>query len=130
MPSVVCRILRMKGLYCTSTRDDTNVCFPLSFTLDTSTDYSYQGIPEHQKNHAVIMARFSRDCMRVMRQVTRKLSEKLGEDTNNLEMRVGLHSGSTTAGVLRGEKARFQLFGDTVNTGKLYSNSIVEQPTS
>ena len=33
-------------------------------------------------------------------------------------MRFGLHSGSVTAGVLRGEKSRFQLFGDTVNTGK------------
>jgi len=31
-------------------------------------------------------------------------------------MRFGLHSGPVTAGVLRGEKCRFQLFGDTVNT--------------
>jgi hypothetical protein len=31
-------------------------------------------------------------------------------------MRVGLHSGPVTAGVLRGERARFQLFGDTMNT--------------
>jgi hypothetical protein len=31
-------------------------------------------------------------------------------------MRVGLHSGPVTAGVLRGDKARFQLFGDTMNT--------------
>ena len=31
-------------------------------------------------------------------------------------MRVGLNSGQVTAGVLRGEKSRFQLFGDTVNT--------------
>ena len=31
-------------------------------------------------------------------------------------MRVGLHSGPVTAGVLRGEKSRFQLFGDTMNT--------------
>lgn len=33
----------------------------------------------------------------------------LGDDTANLEMRVGMHSGAVTAGVLRGEKARFQL---------------------
>ena len=31
-------------------------------------------------------------------------------------MRMGLHSGPVTGGVLMGEKARFQLFGDTVNT--------------
>ena len=31
-------------------------------------------------------------------------------------MRFGLHSGSITAGVLKGDRARFQLFGDTVNT--------------
>jgi hypothetical protein len=31
-------------------------------------------------------------------------------------LRVGLHSGPVTAGVLMGEKSRFQLFGDTVNT--------------
>jgi class 3 adenylate cyclase len=46
----------------------------------------------------------------------RELAEKLGGDTQDLGMRVGLHSGSTKAGVLRGDKGRFQLFGDTVNT--------------
>lgn len=34
------------------------------------------------------------------------------QDTADLSLRVGLNSGPTTAGVLRGEKARFQLFGD------------------
>jgi hypothetical protein len=38
-----------------------------------------------------------------------------GSDTSNLGFRVGLHSGSVTAGVLRGDKGRFQLFGDTMN---------------
>jgi class 3 adenylate cyclase len=32
--------------------------------------------------------------------------------TTELAMRFGLNSGPTTAGVLRGEKSRFQLFGD------------------
>jgi 3'5'-cyclic nucleotide phosphodiesterase/Adenylate and Guanylate cyclase catalytic domain len=33
----------------------------------------------------------------------------------DLRIRIGLHSGPVTAGILRGEKARFQLFGETVN---------------
>jgi hypothetical protein len=35
-----------------------------------------------------------------------------GPDTSALSFRIGLHSGPVTGGVLRGENARFQLFGD------------------
>ena len=76
--------------------------------------------------------------------LTKKLEVSLGPGTGDLRMRFGLHSGpgecdlcrfrrampylmvsfllivcsvsTVTAGVLRGEKSRFQLFGDTVNT--------------
>jgi class 3 adenylate cyclase len=37
---------------------------------------------------------------------------------SDLALRIGMHSGPVTAGVLRGDRARFQLFGDTVNTGE------------
>jgi Adenylate and Guanylate cyclase catalytic domain len=36
----------------------------------------------------------------------------ISQGTSDLALRIGLNSGPTTAGVLRGEKARFQLFGD------------------
>lgn len=74
------------------------------------------GLPDPQPNHAVIMARFATECMIKMKEVTRRLETSLGPDTAELCMRVGLHSGPVTAGVLRGDKSRFQLFGDTVNT--------------
>ena len=74
------------------------------------------GLPEPQEDHAIIMARFARDCQKKMKEVTRELELTLGPDTGDLAMRFGLHSGPVTAGVLRGERSRFQLFGDTVNT--------------
>jgi len=74
------------------------------------------GLPEPRQDHAVIMVRFAVKCMEKMQQLTRKLDETLGPETSDLSMRIGLHSGPVTAGVLRGERSRFQLFGDTVNT--------------
>ena len=51
-----------------------------------------------------------------LRILTKKLEVTLGPDTGDLAMRIGMHSGPVTAGVLRGERSRFQLFGDTMNT--------------
>ena len=74
------------------------------------------GLPDPQASHAVIMARFASECMIKMAEVTQRLETSLGPDTTDLRMRIGIHSGPVTAGVLRGDKSRFQLFGDTVNT--------------
>jgi class 3 adenylate cyclase len=74
------------------------------------------GLPDPRKDHHVVMARFARDCLYKFRNMTKELEVILGPDTTDLGLRVGLHSGPVTAGVLRGDMARFQLFGDTVNT--------------
>jgi class 3 adenylate cyclase len=76
------------------------------------------GLPDPRPNHAVIMAKFSRDCLEAMKTKTRELEVELGPDTTELGLRVGLNSGPVVAGVLRGEKSRFQLFGDTMNTAR------------
>ena len=74
------------------------------------------GLPTSRKDHAVVMGRFAHDCLRKVKEVTRNLEVELGPDTTDLDIRVGMHSGPVTAGVLRGERSRFQLFGDTMNT--------------
>ena len=62
------------------------------------------------------MARFANECMKDMKRVTKDLEPTLGSSTGELMLRVGIHSGSVIAGVLRGERQRFQLYGDTMNT--------------
>jgi class 3 adenylate cyclase len=74
------------------------------------------GIPEFRKDHAVVMARFARDIMAKMEKLTKVLELTLGPGTGELKLRIGIHSGPVTGGVLRGERSRFQLFGDTMNT--------------
>jgi class 3 adenylate cyclase len=72
------------------------------------------GLPDPRKKHAVVMAKFATDCVAAMSLTVQRLELELGPDTSELKLRVGLHSGPVVAGVLRGDRSRFQLFGDTV----------------
>jgi len=74
------------------------------------------GLPVRQPKHAVIMAKFAKKTLKRYETLIKKLETYLGPDTVELGLRMGIHSGPVTAGVLRGDKTRFQLFGDTVNT--------------
>ena len=74
------------------------------------------GLPEPNEEHAIVMCKFARDCLDTFNELVKQLEIVLGPDTGDLALRTGLHSGPVTAGVLRGEKSRFQLFGDTMNT--------------
>ncbi|KAL7556532.1 hypothetical protein ACA910_018274 [Epithemia clementina (nom. ined.)] len=88
------------------------------FKVETVRDcyVAVAGLPEPRKDHAVAMARFATDALTTTQEVVKRLEVNLGPDTGDLGVRIGLHSGSVTAGVPRGDRARFQLFGDTINT--------------
>jgi len=73
------------------------------------------GLPDPRKDHAIAMLRFAYACRIRVNRIMKQLEVHLGPDTGDLTVRFGVHSGSVTGGVLRGERARFQLFGDTMN---------------
>eukprot|EP00980_Cylindrotheca_fusiformis_P017709 scaffold5563_cov94-Cylindrotheca_fusiformis.AAC.2 len=88
------------------------------FKVETVGDcyVSVVGLPEPVDKHAVVACSFARECKIKMIELTLKLEVSLGPGTGDLDLRTGIHSGQVTAGVLRGERSRFQLFGDTMNT--------------
>ena len=62
------------------------------------------GIPEARPDHAEAMAIFASRCTKEMSRVARELEPILGPDTGDIQIRVGVHCGQVTAGVLRGLK--------------------------
>ncbi|CAB9496230.1 cyclase soluble subunit alpha-3 [Seminavis robusta] len=73
------------------------------------------GLPKQRDDHATVMAHFARDALDEFIEVSNKLEVTLGPDTSDLGVRLALASGPVLAGVVRGERARFQIFGMTVS---------------
>ena len=85
------------------------------FKIETIGDcyVAVTGLPTPRDDHALCMAKFARDMMEAWEEQQMRLTATLGTGLLDLGLRVGMHSGPVTAGVLRGDRARFQLFGDT-----------------
>jgi hypothetical protein len=54
------------------------------------------GLPDPQAMHAVISAQFAVSCIQSARDVTQSLVGTLGEDTADIQLRIGLNSGPVT----------------------------------
>lgn len=81
------------------------------------------GVPYAQRDHVLRMCRFASTCLSLFATTSRQLEEMLGIGTADLNLRVGIHSGQVTGGVLRGLRSRFQLFGDAMNTASRHEST-------
>lgn len=65
-------------------------CLTFSLLLLNS---AVTGLPDPRPDHAVVMARFSRDILGRFHTLSKELELTLGPDTGNLGIRIGMHSG-------------------------------------
>lgn len=79
------------------------------------TIFELLSLPDPAQNHATLLSQFAFEARDKAREVCARLDGD-GLNTAKLDMRFGIHSGDITAGILRGTKSRFELFGDTINT--------------
>lgn len=89
------------------------------YSIETSGDLcvAVAGLPESQNDHAERMVMFSRDMIERTGVIVDELIQTAGL-SKRLEMRIGLHSGATTAGVLRGQRSRYHIVGETLDIAR------------
>ena len=66
------------------------------------------GVPDRSPTHAQQMADFSLEALSILKSENQKLSR-------NLQIRIGMHSGTVAAGIIGRKKFAYDLWGDVVN---------------
>jgi adenylate cyclase len=74
------------------------------------------GLPEQQPDHALAVA----DMALGMIEAVRQIGAQIGE---NLEARIGIHSGEVVAGIIGQHRFIYDVWGDTVNTASRLESS-------
>lgn len=74
------------------------------------------GLPEEQADHALAVADMALGMIEAVRQIGKQFGE-------NLEARIGIHSGEVVAGIIGHHRFIYDVWGDTVNTASRLESS-------